>query len=96
VLPQVCTSLGQNVLQSELESLDQGTQPMTEALARHRAARPPLPPAQAVAIRAACPAAEGTDADVAAARFLIQHPVAYVTALLPPLRDSEATNLGVR
>jgi carboxyl-terminal processing protease len=101
VLPQVCTSLGQNVVQSELDSLDQGTQPMAEAIARHRAARPPLPPAQAVAIRAACPAAVGSDADVAAAQFLIQHPAAYATALLPPMRDyggreNGGTSLGVR
>ncbi len=101
VLPQVCTSLGQNVVQSELDSLDQGAQPMAEAIARHRAARPPLPPAQAVAIRAACPAAVGSDADVAAARYLIQHPAAYATALLPPMRDyggreGSGTSLGVR
>jgi carboxyl-terminal processing protease len=96
VLPQVCTSLGQNVLQSELDSLDQGTQPMAEAIARHRAAGTPLPPAQAVAIRAACPAAEGSDADLTAATFLIRHPVAYVTALLPPLRDAGDASLGVR
>jgi len=97
VLPQVCTSLGQNVLQSQLDSLDQGIQPMAEAIARHRAARPPLPPAQAVAMRAACPAAEGSDADVMAARFLIQHPVAYATALLPPLRDdASVAGVGVR
>jgi carboxyl-terminal processing protease len=96
VLPQVCTSLGQNVLQSELDSLDQGVQPMAEAIARHRAARAPLPPAQAVAIRAACPAAEGSDADLTAAKFLIQHPVGYVTALLPPLRDAGEATLGVR
>jgi carboxyl-terminal processing protease len=96
VLPQVCTSLGQNVWQSELDSLDQGSQPMAEAIARHRAARPSLPPAEAVAIRAACPAAEGSDADLIADRFLIQHPVAYVTALLPPIRDAARPRLGVR
>jgi len=96
VLPQVCTSLGQNALQSELDSLDQGAQPMAEAIARHRAARPPLPPAQALAIRAACPAAEGGDVDLTAAKFLIQHPVAYVTALLPPMRDAGGTPLGAR
>jgi carboxyl-terminal processing protease len=96
VLPQVCTSLGENALQSELDALDQGVQPMADAIARHRAARPPLPPAQAVAMRAACPAAEGSDADIAAARFLIQHPVAYVTALLPPMHDAGATSVGVR
>jgi carboxyl-terminal processing protease len=87
VLPQVCTSLGRDVLESELASLDQGSQPMAQAIARHRAARAPLPPAQALAIRSGCPAALGTDADVTAAQFLIQHPAAYVTALLPPLRE---------
>lgn len=96
VLPQVCTSLGQNALQSELDSLDQGAQPMAEAIARHDAARPPLPPAQAVALRAACPAAEGSDADLSTARFLIQHPVAYVTALLPPMRDVGGAAARVR
>ncbi len=96
VLPQVCTSLGQDALQSELDSLDQGVQPMAEALGRHAAARPPLPPAQAVALRAACPAAEGSDADITAARFLIQHPVAYVTALLPPMREAAGASARVR
>ena len=86
VLPQVCTSLGHDALASELASLDDGTQPMAEALAHHRAARAPLPPAQALAIRGACPAAEGTDADITTADYLIQHPAAYVTALLPPMR----------
>lgn len=86
VLPQVCTSLGHDALASELASLDDGTQSMADALAHHRAARAPLPPAQALAIRSACPAAEGTEADINAAQFLIQHPAAYVTALLPPMR----------
>jgi carboxyl-terminal processing protease len=96
VLPQVCTSLGQIALQSELDALDQGVQPMAEAIGRHHAARAPLPPAQAVAIRAACPAAEGSDTDLTAARYLIQHPVAYVTALLPPMREAGAASLGAR
>ena len=47
-------------------------------------------------IRAACPAAEGSDADLTAATFLIRHPVAYVTALLPPLRDAGDASLGVQ
>lgn len=96
VMPQVCTSLGRDILESELDSLDQGAQPMAEAIARHRAARAPLPPAQALAIRGACPAAEGTDTDLAAAQFLILHPAAYATALLPPLREGERGSLGVR
>jgi carboxyl-terminal processing protease len=86
VMPQVCTSGGRDELESQLASLDAGTQPMADTITRSRAARAPVPPAQVLAIRGACPAAEGSDADLAAAEFLIQHPAAYVTALLPPLR----------
>jgi len=88
LMPQVCTSLGQDSLGWQLASLAQGRQPMAQALATHNAARAPLPPAQMLAIRSACPAAEGRDADLEAARFVISNPAAYATALLPPLRDS--------
>jgi carboxyl-terminal processing protease len=84
VLPQVCTSLGQEVLGQQLQALDHGEQPMAAALARHNAARAPLPAAQALAIRNACPASEARDADMAAARFLVAHPAAYRAALLTP------------
>jgi carboxyl-terminal processing protease len=83
VLPQVCTSLGPQALDRQLAALAHGQQPMAAALARHRAARAPLPPAEALELRAACPAAEGQDADLAAARFLIATPEAYSAALLP-------------
>jgi carboxyl-terminal processing protease len=88
VLPQVCTSLGQEALDRQLAALAQGRQPMAAALARERAARAPVPPAEALELRAACPAAvgpaaAGQDADLAAARFLISSPDAYATALLP-------------
>ncbi len=36
-----------------------------------------------VELRNACPAAEGRDADLVAAGFLLDHPAAYQTALLP-------------
>ncbi len=68
VLPQVCTSLGEAALQRQLAALAEGVQPMQDAIARHRAARAPLPPAEVLALRSACPAAEGRDADLAAAR----------------------------
>jgi carboxyl-terminal processing protease len=83
VLPQVCTSFGEATLAGELEDLARGDQPMADALARHRQARAPLPLAQVLAIRSACPAAEGREADLAAARYLIGHPAAYQAALLP-------------
>ena len=85
VLPQLCTSLGQDQTSAQLQSLDRGTRPMEAALARHRAARAPLPAAEILALRNACPASEARDADLTAARFLITHPAAYAAArLLPP------------
>jgi carboxyl-terminal processing protease len=86
VLPQVCTSLGQDVLGRQLTNLVRGVQPMAAALLRHRTARAPLTPAQVLDIRAACPAARGQEADMGAARYLIDTPDAYRAALLgvPP------------
>ena len=88
VLPQVCTSLGQETLDRELRDLQDGRQPMASALARHAAARAPMPVAEILAIRSACPASEGRDSDLGSARFLIGNPGAYATALLPPLREA--------
>jgi carboxyl-terminal processing protease len=87
VLPQVCTSLGQDTLDWEFATLAQGRQPMAKALEAHRAARAPLQPRQILTIRNACPAAEGREADLETARLLIRDPAAYATALLPPLRS---------
>ncbi len=88
VLPQVCTSLGQDVLNWELTELARGHQPMVKALDAHRAARAPLQPAQILAIRNFCPAAEGREADLDVARLLIRDPAAYAAALLPPIRSN--------
>jgi carboxyl-terminal processing protease len=85
LLPQVCTSLGQDALNRQLRALAQGIQPMAAPLLRHQQVRPPLSPAVALTIRATCPAAEGRDIDLHAARFLIETPRAYATALLPPM-----------
>ncbi len=85
LLPQVCTSLGQDALDRQLAALAQGIQPMAVPLLRHQQVRPPLSAAVALTIRAACPAAEGRDIDLRAARFLIHTPSAYATALLPPM-----------
>jgi len=82
VLPQVCTSQGYDATLQQLVVLDHGRQRLAEALARHRAARAPLPSAEIVAIRNACPAAEGRDVDLVAARFLLEHPAAYAAARL--------------
>ncbi len=81
VMPQVCTSLGEDILQQQLAALASGQQSFAPALNRHNAARAPLPVAQVVDLRNACPAAEGRDGDLDAAGFLLGHPVAYQTAL---------------
>ena len=85
VMPQVCTSLGEDVLNAQLADLLHGQQDMGSALELHNAARAPLPVAQVVDLRNACPAAEGRDADLDAAGFLLDHPVAYQTALTSPV-----------
>lgn len=87
VLPQVCTSLGKDVLADQIASLERGSLQLAQALQRHRAARAPVPPAEVVEQRAACPAAEGKDQDVAVAKFLVSHPAAYAAALLRPPND---------
>jgi carboxyl-terminal processing protease len=83
VMPQVCTSLGQEETRRQLDALSMGQQTMREVLATHRAARPNVPLAEMLTIRNACPAALGRDADLDAARWLIGNPVAYATALAP-------------
>ena len=92
VLPQVCSSLGLEALRTQLAALALGEQPMERAILAQRAARAPLPPAQVLALRAPCPAAEGRDFDMEAARVLIDNPAAYAAALLPPLMDSAQTS----
>jgi carboxyl-terminal processing protease len=84
VLPQICTSLGQDQLSDQLDSLAKGTLLLAPSLGRHRNARAPLPAAEVVEQRAACPAAEGREADLTTARFLLSHPGAYAAALLTP------------
>ena len=82
VMPQVCTSVGEESLRTQLADLQRGQLDMEQALARHNAARAPLPVAQVVELRNACPAAEGRDADLDAAGFLLDHPAAYQAALM--------------
>jgi carboxyl-terminal processing protease len=88
VLPQVCTSRGSDMLRRALAALAAGFQPMERELVAHRLARAPLPSARIVALRSACPAAEGRDLDIETARTLLANPVAYNAALMPPLVDA--------
>jgi len=87
VLPQVCTSLGDEALAHEMAALAAGVQPMAEALRRHRAARAPVPASEELRIRAPCPAASARGSDFEAARALVNNPAAYAAALLPPMLD---------
>ncbi|MGI4955474.1 MAG: S41 family peptidase [Janthinobacterium lividum] len=84
VMPQVCTSLGQDQTMQQLSALERRTAPMAGPIARHHAARAPLPTAESLALRNPCPAAEPRESDMVAARFLISHPAAYATARLTP------------
>ncbi len=83
VLPQVCTSLGEDQLKRQLSQLSAGRQLMGGALTRHREARAPLSPTDVLEIRNACPAGEGRDGDMVAAAFLARTPLAYASALIP-------------
>ncbi len=80
VLPQVCTSQGLDAIMQQLASLSRGRLPLADALVRHDTARAPLPAAEIIALRSACPAAEGREADLVAARYLLEHPAAYAAA----------------
>ncbi len=86
VLPQICTSRGRAALLGQLAALALGEQPMAGAIARARYARAPVPAAEVIAIRNVCPAAEGSEADLATARELVADPATYAAALLPPMR----------
>jgi carboxyl-terminal processing protease len=81
VMPQLCTSRGDAETQKQLTDLVAGQWDMAAAVAKTRAARVPLPVAEALALREPCPAAEAGDGDLAAAHFLADHPAAYRAAL---------------
>ena len=83
VMPQLCTSLGQAALERALDDLAEGIQDNARAVADSRRARSPLPAARMLEIREACPAAIGGDADLDAARLLIEDPTRYRAALVP-------------
>ncbi len=82
VMPQVCTSRGDADLQHQLADLSDGHNDMALAIARERAARPPITSDEAIALRQPCPAAGGTDLDLVAAHYLAKHPEAYDAALI--------------
>ncbi|WP_428393319.1 S41 family peptidase [Lichenicoccus sp.] len=83
VMPELCTSLGQSALDRALDDLADGILDNARAVRQSRLARAPLPMARILEIRDACPAAIGTDVDLAAARVLIDDPTRYQAALVP-------------
>ncbi len=87
VLPQVCTSVGHDVLSQQLDELSNGFQPMAEAIWTERSTRAPVSPDAVLTLRAPCPAGEGRPVDLDTARALIANPAAYAAALLPPMLD---------
>ncbi len=83
VMPELCTSLGQDATDQQLQALANGTSLGAGRLALHRRIRPETPLAEIVAVRNTCPADLGHATDMAAARFLIGNPVAYASGLAP-------------
>ena len=82
VMPQVCTSLGTAMVRRQLEALDSGRNLMARILGESRSARAPMPLAEILAIRDACPAVVGGNGDFEAARDLIGNAFAYHASLI--------------
>jgi carboxyl-terminal processing protease len=83
VMPQVCTSLGPDALQTQLNALQNGNNLMAAALAQARAMSASANVDAILDVRDDCPAALGTDEDFTTAAFLLTAPGAYQAALLP-------------
>jgi carboxyl-terminal processing protease len=83
VVPQVCTSLGEAALDSQIAALASGRNLLLPVLTASRAARASLPISVVLNIRNQCPAAIGGDLDITAAQVLMNNPKAYEAALLP-------------
>ena len=81
VLPALCTSRGAEETARNLATLGTPDSPMAVPLARARAARAPVPTSEVAALRGACPPAEGRDADLVAARAVLERPEIYAAAL---------------
>jgi carboxyl-terminal processing protease len=90
VFPQVCVSLGTNVLDQQIADLKSGFNMLAKPLAETRSARAPMPLAEVLALRDSCPAAVGANGYFAAATALIDDPVAYRAALIRPLITAAA------
>jgi carboxyl-terminal processing protease len=81
VMPGLCTAAGAEAAAQGLAALRAGSQPMGPAQAVQRGLRHPVPPAEAEALRAACPPGDAREADLALARTLAADPAAMAAAL---------------
>ncbi len=85
VMPQVCTSQGPEAVTVQLQSLNRGNSRMAAAITRQRMTRAPVPVNEIINLRTPCPAADGRDTDLVAARYLLSNERAYETARLQPV-----------
>ncbi len=83
VIPQICTSLGEQALDTQLAALARGKNLLLPALKAARAARPPVPVTTVLNIRNQCPAAIGSNLDLTAAAAVFASNAIYKTALMP-------------
>ncbi len=83
VVPQVCTSLGEAALDSQIAALARGKNLLLPVLTASRAARASLPINNVLNIRNQCPAAIGNSLDTTAAQVLMNNSKAYQAALMP-------------
>jgi carboxyl-terminal processing protease len=90
VMPQVCTSLGEQALQTQIAALLNGRNLMAPALAASRAVRAPASVDTILNVRDRCPAAIGSRLDMSTAAFLLTHPAAYEAALMPERKKEAA------
>lgn len=84
VLPEICTAGGADQIASQMSALATGRDLLEDALVQWRHSRAPLPASRVLDLRANCPAAIGTDADLEVARKLLGDPTRYRAALVPP------------
>ncbi len=87
VMPQVCTSLGEESLRRQLGALAAGQWVLRDAVSAHRAARAPMTPDQIVSIRERCPGADPRESDLAVAQALVENPVSHSAALFERMAE---------
>lgn len=81
VMPQICTSLGAESLQAQIQSLARGQNLLGDSLQAARTARAPLSVSYILHIREHCPAALGSDNDMTIATTVLASQKMYGAAL---------------